>query len=67
VAFWAAVAAAVFLLGGGVSSVQALIRGGDGVAFALLSISVLGLLVALLVAGRIVFVATRIQRRARRG
>lgn len=66
VIFWGAVAAAVFLLGSGVSSVRAELGGGGIRDLVLLAISLLGLGAALLVAGRIVFVAARLQRRARK-
>ncbi len=63
VAFWAAVAAAVFLLGGGVASARALVRGGGVLDLVLLVVSAAGLSCALFVAGRIVLVAARVERR----
>lgn len=65
VAFWAATAAAVFLLGGGVGSFRAAMAGGGTVDLALAALSGLGLAGAVFVAGRIVLVAARVQRRTR--
>ncbi len=65
VVFWATTAAAVFLLGGGVSSFRAAMEGGGGVDLALAALSGLGLAGAVFVAGRIVLVAARVQRRTR--
>ncbi len=65
VMFWGAVAAAVFLLGGGVSSVRSVVTGGGAEAVLLLVLSAVGLAAALFVAGRVVFVVGRFQRRAR--
>ncbi len=65
VVFWAAVAAAVFLLGGGVSSVRSVVTGGGAEAAVLLVLSAVGLAATLFVAGRVVFVVGRFQRRAR--
>jgi hypothetical protein len=64
--FWTAVAVAVLLLGGGVATVRRVIAGGTVGDVVALSLTVLGLTAALLVAGRIVFVSARAQRRARR-
>ena len=64
--FWTAVAVAVFLLGGGVATVRRLFTGGTVEDYVVLSLTVVGLVAALLVAGRIVFVSARAQRRARR-
>ncbi|HWO70746.1 MAG TPA: hypothetical protein VNP94_08330 [Actinomycetota bacterium] len=64
VVFWSAVAAAVFLLGGGVASVRAVLGGGGPVDVALALVSALGLSGALLVAGRIVVVTARLEREA---
>ena len=65
VVFWSTTAAAVFLLGGAVGSVRAILDGGGAVDAALALASALGLVAALLVAGRIVFVTARLERRAR--
>ena len=67
VVFWGSVAAAVFLLGGGVSSLRAMLAGGGAEDFALLVASVVGLTVTLFVAGRIVLLAARLQRSDARG
>jgi len=65
VIFWASLASAVFLLGGGIASARhAFGDGGAGDAF-LLALSLVGFAAAVLVAGRIVFVSGRVQRRAR--
>lgn len=65
VIFWASLAAAVFLLGGGIATARrAFGEPGSGDAF-LLAVSLVGFAVAVLVAGRIVFVSGRAQRRAR--
>lgn len=66
VAFWTSVVAAVFLLGGGFSSLRRLASGGDPGEVVLVGFSLIGLLAALFVAGRIVLVAARMQRRARK-
>ncbi len=63
--FWGAVVIAVLLLGSGLASLNRVMRGGGGAAAALLVVSALGFVAALFVAGRIVLVAARIQRRAR--
>jgi hypothetical protein len=65
VVFWAAVAAAVSLLGGGVGSVRALTTDGGPANAILLGLDLLGFAVAVLVAGRIAWAAGRAQRRAR--
>jgi len=64
--FWTAVAVAVFLLGGGIATIRRVLQGGTAGDYVALSVSVVGLAAALLVAGRIVFVSARTQRRARR-
>jgi hypothetical protein len=64
--FWTAVTVAVFLLGGGVATVRRVFAGGNAGDYVTLSLTVIGLAAALLVAGRIVFVSARTQRRARR-
>jgi len=64
--FWTAVAVAVFLLGGGIATLQRFFAGGTVGDYVVLSLAVAGLTVALLVAGRIVAVSARAQRRARR-
>lgn len=66
VIFWTAVATAVFLLGGGVATVRRVLAGGTFGDFVVLSLTALGLAAALLVAGRIVLLAARTQRPARR-
>lgn len=67
VIFWAAIAAAVFLLGGAVASLRGL-GGGEGAAGPVLAfVSILALAGALLVAGRIAYVAGRLKRRSRGG
>lgn len=65
VAFWSAVAAAVFLLGGGVASVRTVLGGGGAADVALALVSAAGFAGALLVAGRIVVVTARLERRGR--
>ncbi|MEO8424628.1 MAG: hypothetical protein ABI595_12065 [Actinomycetota bacterium] len=62
VLFWAAVAAAVFLLGGTVSSVEAFVRHASVVNTIVLTVSVIGLAIAGLIAGRILVVLGRAQR-----
>lgn len=62
---WAAVAAAVLLLGGGVATFRRDLAEGSVGDYVALSLTVLGLAAALLVAGRIVFISARAQRRAR--
>jgi hypothetical protein len=64
--FWTAVAVAVFLLGGGVATVLRVLDDGAAGDYPVLSLTVIGLASALLVAGRIAFVSARAQRRARR-
>jgi hypothetical protein len=66
IVFWAAVAAAVFLLGGTVASVEALLRHPSFSNVTILLASLAGLAVAGLVTGRIVVVVGRRQRRVRR-
>ncbi len=65
VMFWGAVAAVVFLLGGGVGGFRAATAGGGTADLALAALSGLGLAGAVFVAGRIVLVAARVQRRTR--
>ncbi len=57
VIFWAAVAAAVLLLGGGFATLRRVLAGGDALDWLVLSLSAIGLAGALFVAGRIVLVA----------
>ena len=64
--FWNAVAVAVLMLGGGVATVRRVLAGGTVGDFVALSLTVIGLAAALLVAGRFVLVSARAQRRARR-
>ena len=64
--FWTAVTVAVFLLGGGVATVRRVLTGGTVGDYVALSLTVVGLAAAILVAGRIVSVSARAQRRARR-
>jgi hypothetical protein len=66
VAFWASVAAAVFLLGGTVASVEAFLRQPSAANVIVLSVSLIGLVFAGLIAGRIVVVVGRAQRGSRR-
>lgn len=63
-AFWTAVAVAVFLVDGGVSSFRELLGGGGARDVALLVVAAVGSAAALFVPGRIVFVTARHQRRA---
>lgn len=63
--FWAAVAAGVLLLGGGVATFRRVASGGNALDGFVLFLSVMGLAAALLVAGRIVFIQARLQRLAR--
>lgn len=63
--FWAAVAVAIFLLGGGVATLRRVLSGGNALDGLVLLVSAVGLMASLFVAGRIVFVAARVQRRAR--
>lgn len=63
---WTAVTVAVFLLGGGIATVPRVFSGGTVGDYVALSLTVIGLVTALLAAGRIVFVSARAQRRARR-
>lgn len=67
IVFWAAVAAAVFLLGGAVGSIEALLHHPSISNTTILLVSLAGLAVAGLVAVRIVVVVGRQQRRLRRG
>ncbi len=64
--FWTAVAVAVFLLGGGIATVGRVFAGGTVGDYVSLSLIVIGLPAALLVAGRIVVVSSRARCRARR-
>ncbi len=63
VVFWAAVAAAAFLLGGTVGSIGALSRHVSIANAIVLLASLAGLAIAALIAGRIVVVIGRAQRR----
>lgn len=65
--FWTAVAVAVFLLGGGIATMRRVVHGGTLGDFVALSLAASGLAAAIVVAGRIVVVSARAQRRARRG
>lgn len=65
--FWTAVAVAVLLLGGGVATVRRVFAGGTLADHVVFSLTMIGLAIALLTAGRIVFVSARAQRRTRRG
>lgn len=65
VAFWTSVVVSAFLLGGGVATVRRVLAGGTGADIAVLSVTALGLAGSLLVAGRVVLVLARAQRRAR--
>ena len=65
VAFWTSVAAAVFLLGGTVASAEALTHHPSAANAVVLSLSILGSIVAWTIAGRIVLVVGRAQRGAR--
>lgn len=65
VIFWTAAAVSVFLLGGGFATLRHVFGGGGVGDYVVLSLSVLGLAASLLVAGRNVLVAARVQRRAR--
>jgi len=56
---WSATAAAVFLLGGTVATLKAVLAGGSRINLALLALSLAGLLGSLLAAGRIVVVVGR--------
>ena len=59
---WSATAAAVFLLGGTVATLKAVLAGGSRINLVLLALSLLGLLASLGVAGRIVVVVGRTSR-----
>lgn len=63
---WASVAVAVLLLGGGIATVRRVLADGTLGDYLVLSLTVIGLAGALLVAGRIVFVSAKAERRARR-
>ena len=63
-AFWTAVAVAVFLVGGSVSSFRELLGGGGAREVALLVVAAIGGAAALFVAGRVVFVTARHRRPA---
>lgn len=65
VIFWTFVAVSAFLLGGAVATVRRVLAGGTGADVAILVVTALGLAGSLLVAGRVVFVLARLQRRAR--
>lgn len=66
IVFWTAVAAATFLLGGSVASVEALVDHPTAWNGIVLALSLIGFLGACTVAGRIVFVVGREQRRSLR-
>jgi hypothetical protein len=63
--FWTAVAVAVLLLGGGTATLRRVVVSGAIGDYLVLSLALLGIAAALLVAGRIVFVSARAQRRVR--
>ena len=63
--FWGAVAASVFLLGGGLATFRRVSSGGGAADMALLILSVTALAGTLFVAGRIVRAVARVQRRGR--
>lgn len=65
VAFWASVAVAVFLLGGTVASIEAFARHASVENVIVLSASIIGLVSAAVIAGRILMVVGRAQRRTR--
>lgn len=65
VAFWASVAAAVFLLGGTVASAEAFVRHASAANVIVLSVSFIGLLFAVLIAGRVLLVVGLAQRKSR--
>lgn len=62
ISFWSATGAAVFLLGGSVATLKAVLAGGSPANLVLLAVSVSGLLASLGVAGRIVVVVGRTSR-----
>ena len=64
VVFWASVAATVFLLGGTVASVEAVLRHASLADAILLALSLFGLASAALIAGRVLVVVGRGQRRS---
>jgi len=66
VTLWTAVAVAVFLLGGGIATMRRALARGTAGDYLTLSLTILGLIAAILVAGRIVFVSARAQRRTHR-
>lgn len=66
VVFWAAVAAGGSLLGAAVASAQRVLRDGSAADTIVLTLSAFGFVMAMLVAGRIVTVLARLQRRASR-
>lgn len=61
---WVAVAVAVFLLGSGVATIRRVVAGGTLGDYIVLSLAWSGVVAALVVAGRIVFVTARAQRRS---
>lgn len=63
--FWTSVAVGVLLLGGGVATAQRILSGGNALDVVLLLVTAVGFAGAALVAGRIVLVAARLQRRLR--
>jgi cytochrome b subunit of formate dehydrogenase len=64
--FWTAVATAVLLLGGGIATARQVLAGGTVGDYVALSLALIGVAAALLVASRIVFVWAGVQHRARR-
>ncbi len=66
ITFWTAVAVAVLSLGGGIATARQVLAGDTVGDYVALSLALIGLAAALLVAGRIVFVWAGVQRRARR-
>ena len=65
VAFWASTAAAVFLLGGTIASVETVLRQPSTSIEVVLALSVVGLVVCFTVAARIMLVVGRAQRSSR--
>lgn len=65
--FWTSVAVSVFLLGGGFATIRRLLGGGTVGDYVVFSLTLVGLTASLLVAGRVILVLGRAQRRTRRG
>jgi hypothetical protein len=63
--FWTSVAAAVFLLGGTIDSAKAVVQHPSVPSDIVLALSVIGLVLAVTVAGRIIVVVGHAQRSAR--